>query len=172
VLHLGGHGVDGELEPVPVGVEEVDRLADAVVDRPQHVDAVRLDARLGAQQGLLVRHAQREVLNPQRRVRVAPHVGRLGQLEERDVAAVVHAEEDVHVGMRLAGARHAVLGHGHGVLEPEHAGVEVGGLFRVPAAVRDVVQLLDVHADLREPVARMICKIALHVCPSAIGQRP
>src|SRR6476620_4053182 len=50
--------------------------------------------------------------------------------------------------MRLARARDLVLGKRHRVLEAEHPGVEVGGFLRVAAAVRDVVQRLDVHSLL------------------------
>jgi hypothetical protein len=50
--------------------------------------------------------------------------------------------------MRFAGARHAVLGHRHGVLEAEHPGVEIGRLFGVLAAVRNVVQGFDVHSPI------------------------
>jgi hypothetical protein len=89
VFHVRRHRVDRELQAVAVRIEEVDRLADAVVDRPEHVDAVGFDARLVSHQGFLVGHAQREMLDPERRVGVAAHRRRLGQLAERDVAAVV-----------------------------------------------------------------------------------
>src|SRR5688572_7330389 len=38
LLHLRRHGVHCELEAMAIRIEEVDRLADAVVDRAEHLD--------------------------------------------------------------------------------------------------------------------------------------
>ena len=42
--------IGGELDPVAVGIEEVDRLEDAVMSRAKHIDALRFYMRLGSEQ--------------------------------------------------------------------------------------------------------------------------
>ena len=71
--HLRCRRVDGQLEAVAARVEEVDRLADDVVGRPDDLDPVQLELRLVYEERLLVGHAQRQMLNPCRGVLVAPH---------------------------------------------------------------------------------------------------
>ena len=151
---VGLLGAHRHLEAVAVRVHEVDRLAHAVVLRPQHLHAVRLEALLALEQRLHVVDLERDVLHPPRR-RVAAVVAAARHVEEGEIAAVAELKEDVdrvgfladHLARRLSGLverprRLAVLGrHQAGdVFQADDLGVEIDRALRVTAAISDVVQ--------------------------------
>ena len=122
-----------------VGIEEIDRLEDAVVHRADHLEPAVLGPRLGREQARHVGDLEGDVLHPARRAVVAAHLRRIGQLEESKHVAAAGIEEDVHVGVGLAGRRHAVLGDGEHEVHAEHVAVELDRLARVAAAVGDMM---------------------------------
>ena len=135
--------VGGEFEAVAVGVEEVDRLEDAVMRRAEDVEAERLKVRLGGVQFVEAAEAQGDVLDPDGRVRVAAHFGLLGQLEEGEHVAVPGIEEDVHVRIIGAGRGHVVLGDRQLEIHAERLLVKLHRLLRILAAIGDVVDAFE-----------------------------
>ena len=87
--------------------------------------------------------AQRDVIDPRRRVRRRLGGDVVAEVEEREVRAVGHAEEDVHVRAVLAGARHVVGADHVDERQAEHVLVEGAGLLAVAAAPGEVVQAAD-----------------------------
>ena len=79
------------------------------------------------------------MLDPGGGILVAPHLLLVGQLEEGEDVVVPGIEEDVHVGIVLAGGGHVVLGEGGGVVHAHHAGVPLDRFLGVAAAIGDVM---------------------------------
>jgi hypothetical protein len=75
---ISGHGVDGELEAVAVGIEEVDGLADLVIGGSDDVDAVGFEPGFLLEEGVHVVDCESEVLHPVGCAGVELHIGRLG----------------------------------------------------------------------------------------------
>ena len=86
-----------------------------------------------------------DVLDPFRRVRVAPHLGPGRQFEERQHVAVPGIQEQVHVGVGFVGRGHLVLGDGQDEVHVEVLHVPLDRLFCVLAAIGDVVDLVDLE---------------------------
>ena len=61
---VGRADVACKLEPVAVGIEEIDRAEDAVIGRAENGDALRLDMRLGPLQRIEIGDLEREMLDP------------------------------------------------------------------------------------------------------------
>ncbi len=108
-----------QLEPVAVGVEEIDRAENAVEGRSEHVDPLGLDMRLGGVERVEVGDFEGDMLDPFGGVGIAAHLGLVGQLEESDDIAAAAIEEDVHVGVVGAGRGDMILGEGIGVAHAE-----------------------------------------------------
>ena len=143
---LGARGRHRQLEADAVRIEEVDRLDDLVVGDAEHLDARRLEPRLRRRAARRSRvDAQGDVVDPRGRVRRGLGSDVVAEVEEREVRAVGHAKEDVHVRAVLAGARHDVgADHVH-ERQPEHVLVEGARLLAVAAAVGVMVQAADRH---------------------------
>ncbi len=95
--------VDRQLKPMPVRVEEIDRLENAVIGGPDHIESLRLGARLCGQQRFEVADLEGDVLHPLRRVGIAPHLGLFGQFEEGEHVAPAGVQKDMHVGIVFSG---------------------------------------------------------------------
>ena len=106
---LVGADVGSEFDAVAVGIEEVNRLEDAVMRGAEHVDAEALDVFLGGEKLFLAADLEGEVLDPGGRVLVAAHVLLGGQLEEGEHVTVTRVEEHVHVGIVVAGRGHVIF---------------------------------------------------------------
>ena len=63
-----------EFETMPVRVEEIDRLENAVVGWSDNIDALRLDMFFGLEQRVVVLHFERDVLYPGGRIAIAVHL--------------------------------------------------------------------------------------------------
>ena len=135
-----GGGDAHQLEADPVGVPEVDRVEPAVVDDADGLDALAVEAVLCRLEPGAVVDAQRQVVDP-RRGRGVRHAGAtVEQVEEREHGTVAETEEDVHVRVLVAGARHAVVRNRDHHRQAEHVLVEVARLLGVATPVRVVVQ--------------------------------
>ena len=84
--------------------------------------------------------AQRDVVDPRRRVRRRLGGDVVAEVEEGEVRAVGHAEEDVHVRAVLAGARHDVGADHVDQRQAEDVFVERARLLAVAAAIGVVMQ--------------------------------
>src|SRR3546814_12336320 len=80
---------------MPVGVEEIDRLENAVMRRPQHIDAVRGQMRLGRHQFVIAADLQGKMLDPGGGGFIAAHRGLVGQFEKGQNIAAARIEKDV-----------------------------------------------------------------------------
>jgi hypothetical protein len=101
---------------------------------PTTVDALGLEPGLGLFQLLHAVDLEGDVLHPGRRVLVAPHGGRVGQLEEGQHVAVAGVHEQVHVGVGRVRAGHLVFGDGqhevHAQVSRYHSTVCLASLQR------------------------------------------
>ena len=98
---------------------------------------------LAAASSAATRHLQREVVDPGRRVGRGLGGVVVAEVEEGDVRAVAHLEEDVDVGAVLAGRRHVVRLDQVDQRQAEQVLVEVPGFLRVAAAPGEVVEAAD-----------------------------
>ena len=129
------------------GVEEIDRTEDGVVGDAKHLNAVGLQAPLDRQQLVERPDFEGDVLGPGRRVAVTVHRRSGRQLEESEDVAAAGIEEDVHVGVSLAGRRHLVLGDGEDEIHAQVPAIPLDGLVGVDAAVGHMVNFPDTHCS-------------------------
>jgi hypothetical protein len=169
----GAGGRHGELEADAVRIEEVDRFDDVVVGDAEDLDARRLEPRLRRGQRLARLDAQGDVVDPGRRVRRRLGDGVVAEVEEGQVRAVGHAEEDVHVGAVLAGARHDVGTDHVDQRQAEQVLVEGARLLAVAAAPGEVVQAVDGNEGRRHGAAATSVEAAIYSrCAAAATPQP
>ena len=91
---------------------------------------------------------ERQVVHPRGSIRrrIAGEV--VAEVEERDERAVAHLEEDVDIGTVFAGRRHVVFLDDVRERQPQDVLVELAGLLRIAAAVREMVQSAHRHESL------------------------
>jgi hypothetical protein len=82
-------GADRHLQTMAAGIEEIDRLAEAVRGDADHLYAGCFQPCLAVEQDLLALHLKRQMLNQVGGVRVFLRWRRAGYLEESDIAAVL-----------------------------------------------------------------------------------
>ena len=80
---------------MPAWVEEVDRLAEVVIDRAGDIDTIFRQASFPFMEGCFVCNFQREVLHPVRCIGVAFRRWSVRKLEEGEIAAIAKLEKDV-----------------------------------------------------------------------------
>ena len=103
LVHLGGAGVEGQLQAVTVRVEEVDALEDRMVGRTNHSYAFGFQPLLGGDQRLDRINLHRQMLHPGRRVAVTIHRRLRWQFEERQDVTPTSVQKDMHVRIRCFG---------------------------------------------------------------------
>src|SRR5579885_1724120 len=132
-------GIGGQFDHIAVRVAEIDRAAEAVIDRAAHLDPMRLALLEHAVEHLVVdtqRYVQVEIVLP------LELEGLAGRFEKRETRAVTHLKEGVQ-RLPVAYLERADEGQAEEVL------IESARLLRVAAAIGIVVQSFDVaHASL------------------------
>ena len=131
-----------------VRVAEVDGLEDGVVGHTDDLNALGFQPRLGVFQRLDAVHLEGDVLHPVRRVRVTAHGRRIRDLEKRQDVAAAGVQEQVHVGVGRVRGRHLVFGDGEHELHVQVLDIPIYGFLGVLAAVRNVVNFVDLHGYL------------------------
>jgi hypothetical protein len=101
------------------------------------------EAPLGCNQMRFVGDLQREMVHPTRRVRRWQWSLAVAEIEEGDERSVPHLEKDVRVGAILTRGGDVVLLDDVRERQAEQILIEMPGLFRIAASVREVVQSLD-----------------------------
>src|SRR5215471_9465342 len=89
-------GAQCHLQPDAVRIEEIDRLAESMILRTEHIDASLLQPPLAFEKRVHCRYFEGDMVDPVGCVRVSFGRWRGRQVEERDVAAVMAFEEDVN----------------------------------------------------------------------------
>ena len=157
---LGRADIAGKLEAVTIGIKEIDRTEDAMIGRPEHVDALCLNMCLGSGQGVHVGDLERNVLHPFGRIGVSRHLWLVGKLEKGEDIASAAVEEHMHVRVVGAGRRDMILGEGIGVAHAEHALVPGDSLTSILAAIGGVMDAVEgkgmAHAASVTPGCRII----------------
>jgi hypothetical protein len=132
-------------QAMAVGILEIDRMTEAVILRAAGIDAGRQQALVRSHQKVHVRHFERDVLHPERRVRIRLLVLISGDLEEGEERAVAELEEDVDavggiavVPVLMTLGRHQA----GGIFKPDHLRIEIDGACGILAAIGDMVQAL------------------------------
>src|SRR5262249_49467126 len=103
LLQVTGIVGPGDLEPMSAGIEEIDRLAEAVIGRSKNLDPFGFNPLLDLRKLVHAVNFEREVLNPLRCILVAPLWRGERHVDEIEEAAVLHLHEQVAVGAELAG---------------------------------------------------------------------
>ena len=111
--------------------------------RPQHIDAKAFEMRLGGVQLLKAAQPQRNMLHPDRRVGVPPHLRLFRQLEKGQHIAIPRIEENVHVRIIRTGRGHMILGNRELEIHAQRLLVELHRLLRILAAIGDVVNAFE-----------------------------
>lgn len=107
--------------------------------RPEHVDALRIDASLGRLQGVEIGHFESDMLNLFGCLSVATHFGLVGQFEKRQHVSAARIEENVHLRAIGTSGRHLVFRDGHA----ENTRKPVRRLHGVFASVVNVMNALN-----------------------------
>ena len=128
-----------------IGIEEIDRLEDAVIGRPDNIDTLRLDMRPGGEQRIVVFDLECDMLHPLWRIMVTIHRRLRRQFEEGKHVAHAGIEKHVHVWVRLFRRRHHVFGKSDLKFHVEHALVEINGLLRILAAIGYMMNSFNFH---------------------------
>jgi hypothetical protein len=148
-------GAASHLEAVTIRIEEIDRLAEAMILRAKHIVASCQQAAIALWQRFHAGHIKGEMLHPPRRVRVTL-LGRRGSGVEKGKVTVVaefkeNKERFAGFALGLASRRRE---HRGGIFEADHLAVKIDRFLRVAAAICDVVQLLEHGRHTPVPLLR------------------
>ncbi len=125
-----------------------------MVRHAQNLDAIGLKMFLKLNKFGAVLHLEGNVLDPFRRVLVAPHFGLCRQFEKGQHIALAGIEKHMHVGIGFVSGGHVVFGDGEDEIHSQHVAIPFHGFFRILAAIGDVVDLFDFHDVLRDALLR------------------
>ncbi len=109
---------------------------------PTTSEPLGLGPRFGGHQFIDAVDLEGDVLNPFRRILVTAHDLLVRQFEEGEHIAPAGVEEDVHVGVVLAGRRHVIFRECGRVLHAEHVAIKLDRLLGVLAAIGDVMNAI------------------------------
>ena len=132
----------GDFEAQAVGVEEIDRAHEFMIDQRRRLDAMRGEP-LAHRFYILDRIGlDREMLHPVGRVRRRRGHFVTAKIEKGDVGAVPHFKEKMDIGGLFAGARHALGHHAIDQRQAENILVEMPRFLGIAARIGEMIQAI------------------------------
>ena len=140
---LFGFGSGSHLEAKAIWIEEVDRLDEVVVSHPKYFDASFLQSFLDRAHLIDCVHFKGEVMNPFWHVAAQRGAAAVANVEERDLRAIAHFEEEM-TERRVLSRRGDVLGTDDvGQGQAQEIFIELPGLLGIDAAPGRVVETFE-----------------------------
>ena len=142
---LGAGGDGGQLNPVAIGVKQVNGLDDSVVRGTQYIDSRFLQAVPGVHEFLDRTKLKSDMLNPFGSVSITIHGRGIGEFKKGKDVSLAGIQKYMHVRIRLFGRWNPILGNGQQKLHIQKSGVKINGFASVLAAIRHVMNFLDIY---------------------------
>ena len=132
-----------KFQPMPVRIEEVNRVRKVMIYGTEDLDPVGLEALFPFNQYLIARDVKRYVLNPARSIRVQNCWRGRRNFKESDGTPVVQSKEDVQVRAIHLNRRNHIISDGMHERQSDGLGVKVDCLGGILAAKRHMIESVD-----------------------------